>query len=518
MRLSLAFLLLPAAVFGGVVAETPAGRTASPVPGVILLGTGFGAPSPLLTLSPASLAPQLIKPDAPKLILPESKPIVAAPSLITVAARPMTEEELNPAKPLTGDALARLADSLAGGDEKKSSDERPAALGAAFDGSVAPKNDEARAQAAAFFAAPAEGPELPAIARTARRLFARLLPAFERPVNSKVRFDESRRPVTGHTWTKEEGHAIELVPEPADARGEVVSAFGIPGMTRVQRKIERLMIIAHERAHVVFDDVVGRRDQHAGDSAYSAMTEGFAVTLERLFIDRVMADPLGWGIGPRDAADLLAIKGAREQWLAAFDTHYSEGVVPWRAAQARGGDEGILAFLARLSASRMTEVKRDDPAYQLAAHHPDLLAAYLGRDAEHPMRRGLEAYAKAAAGNELTPAEADAARAAIEKAGPDGRARVFERTLRVDRAVGEDGPPSVERAFALARLSPAGASELAAYLAENAAGGGLDRIIGSRGPGPRLNAVVAGAEKLPFTEAGRVSWMASLMDWLTKLV
>jgi hypothetical protein len=460
----------------------------------------------------------LIVPEAPKLILPDPIKLAAPTSLIVPAARPMTPEELNPEKPLAGAALARLTDSLTGGEGARESGENknsPAALKAAFDGAVAPINDDSRAISAAFFASPAEGPSLHAVAITARRLFSRLLPAFERPVNSKVRFDESNRPVTGHTWTKENGHAIELVPEPADARGEVATAFGMEGMTRVQRKIERLMIVGHERAHVVFDDAVGRRDQHAPDSAYSAMTEGFAVTLERLLIDRLMADPLAWGLGPRDAADLLAIKAARENWLAAYDNHYSEGIVPWQAALKSGGDEGVLAFLSKLSASRMTEVKRADPAYQLAAHDPELLVAYLGRDAAHPRRAGLEAFAKAASGEELTAEEAKAASAAIEAAGPEGRRRVFERTLRVDKVSPGASP---EIAFALARLSPAGASELAAWLAETATHAGFERLIGSRGPGPRLNAVVNGAEKLPFTEADKATWLTKMMDFLTKLV
>ncbi|MDX6768128.1 MAG: hypothetical protein SF051_01235 [Elusimicrobiota bacterium] len=542
MRLLLVLCLLPMDAVAAPATRagaTGAAAAARPVPGVIVMA-GLTATGSLLTPTPA---PSLILPERGRLIIPASPKIVTeAPSLIVPAARSLTEAEAAADKPVSGEELRRLADSLAGGDaqapQAAAGDEGAgdAALAKTFDGASARdgRRDGAAAVVAAYFAAPAEGPALDRVAAAATVAYGRLLRRLDRPVKTAVVFDRSRTPSTGHLWSKEGGHRIEILPEPADGRGEVASAFGLDGQTRVQRKVERFMLVGHERAHAVFDDAVGRRGDHPMDSAYAAMTEGFAVTAERLLIDRLLADPFAWGLGPRDAADLLAIHRAREQWLSAVDTHYSEGFLPWSRALASGGEDGVLAFLARLSASRMAEVPRADPAYQLASGDPELLAAYLGRDPSHPLRRGLEAYAKAAAGEELTPAEAEAAASVIERAGPEGRARVFDRTLRVDRALPERGAvsapggrwwespgaslPDLRRAFAVAALSPAGAAELAAYLAERASRGELDRVMGSRGPGARLDELVKGAETLPFDEAGRKSWLDGLMDWLTRRV
>lgn len=533
MRLLLALLLTPAPAFA-VQTARPVVPAVKPPSAIILPGTGPGAAA-------GSLTPSLTVPGAPSLIIPEAPRIIAAPApailapqpLIVTAARGMTPEEAAQAGTMSAAELSRLADSLAGGEaapERKG--EAPAAsLGASFDGSVSRTSgrDQAQLLSAAYFSFPPAGPELHVTARAARALFARLLPRQDRSVEAAVVFDSSKFVSTGHTWSKERGHRIEILPESADGRGEVSTAFGLDGMTRVQRKVERLMLVAHERGHVVFDDAVKRRGDHAPASAYAAMTEGYAVTLEGLFIDRLMADPLRWGIGPRDAADLLAIRRARADWLAAVDTHYAEGVLPWSRALERGGEDGLLSFLAKLSARRMADTPRSDPAYQLAAGDPDLLAAYLGRDAAAPLRKGFEAYAKAARGEELSAEESEAASAAIEAAGPEGRRRVFERVLRVDRAIptgetarapgarwweGEKAVlPSPAQAFALARLSPAGAAELAAYLAENAAQGALARVFGARGPSARLDEVVKGAESLPFTEAERKTWLDGLMDF-----
>lgn len=541
MRLLLALCLLPAPGFAAgptrVVRAVPARST----PGSLVVMTGLAAAGALVL--PRQAPPSLILPQRPSLIVPEAKIITEAPSLIVRPARELTPEEAAPVAPLSGDALRRLADSLAGGEASASGApareaDGGAALSGAYDGATlsGARRDEAAAAVAGYFAAPPDGPSLDRVASAANAAFGRLLRRLDRPVKAAVIFDGSQRPSTGHVWTKAGGHRIEILPEPADARGEVSTAFGLDGETRVQRKVERFMLVGHERAHAVFDDAVGRRGDHSMQSAYAAMTEGFAVTAERLLIDRLLADPFAWGLGPRDAADLLAIHGARERWLAAVDTHYSEGFLPWSRALASEGEDGVLAFLARLSASRMAEVPRADPAYQLAAGDLELLAAYLGRDPSHPLRRGLESYAKAAAGEELTPEQAQAAAAVIERAGPEGRARVFDRTLRADRALARgDAPPaakegrwwasseptllpSLEHAFALARLSAVGAAELAAYLAERASRGELDLVMGSRGPGSRLDELVRSAESLPFDADGRKGWLDGLMGWLTRRV
>jgi len=293
------------------------------------------------------------------------------------------------------------------------------------------------------------------------------------------------------------------------------------------------MLLAHEYAHIVFDHAVRKEENHPPTSAYAAMTEGFAVTMEHLFIDRLLGRPQDLRFSPRDAGDLAALDAARLRWLAAVDSHYSEGVEPWRAAYKQGGEEGLLSLLSSLSAQRLIKVLRSDSAYQLAVGDPTLLSAYLGKDADMPERRGLEAFAKAARGETLSETESQEAAAVIERAGPEGRRRLFERTLLGDKRIKEpqvasdpasrprhwwkkDPNPlgSVEPAFALARLSPAGAAELARFLAEVAmAPGGTMRLFERPGLNEKMNAIVAGAEALPWDEADRGTWSKALMSW-----
>src|SRR4029079_3231493 len=142
------------------------------------------------------------------------------------------------------------------------------------------------------------------------------------------------------------------------------------------------------------DSAVDRQENHPAHSAYTAITEGFAVTGEQLLIDRMIDMAPSLSLGPRDALDLLAISRGRRQWLDVSDNHYSEGIISWRKAYEEGGAQGVLSFLASLSARRMIAVPRSDPAYQLMLGDPKLLSAYLGSDESSPLRRGADAFAK----------------------------------------------------------------------------------------------------------------------------
>lgn len=519
MRFVLALLLSPAAALAGVVADIPGANLNLSLSGVSGSAPVLTETKPDLRLTMPGQGASLIVPEAPHLVIPESKVVAAPTALIVPAVRALKPEELAHEKPLTGEALAKFVDSLTGGEGKRAQDEKAEgesaaeALKAQFDGAT--RREEAHQLSAVYFASPAEGPELGFVAKTARLLFSALLPRYDRPVRATVKFDDSKHPSTGHRWTRETGHVIEILPQGADGEGKVPTAFGLEGMEKVSRKVERLLLVVHEYAHAVFDDSVGRKEQYLTAAAYSAMTEGFAVTLEGLFIDRLTADPLAWGLSAQDASDLLKIRRAREQWLASVDTHYAEGVVPFSKAFETAGDEGVLAFVAKLSARRMTDVHRSEPAYQLAVSDPETLAAYVGRDAAHPLRAGFDAVAKLSKGEELDEAEEKAAAAALEAAGPEGRRRLFHRLLRVDLAVEDEdgGTPDVGLVFRLAALSPSAASELAAYLVATVEGPGLGKIAG-RGPGPRMNAVIQGAEKLPFSDAQKATWLEKLTAFI----
>ena len=507
----------------------------SPAPHIILPGAPFGQPgtSPLIVAP----APSIILPaPAQALIIPAAPAIAAPEPMILPAARSLTEAELAQAKLPSQGELNKLAESLSPQGAKSAPGPRrdagqSPALNAAFDGARAPEANDWNALAPRFAQGPL-APSLPEVGAAARSLIARLLPPLYRRVPARAAYDQSARPATGHTWTPERGHLIEINPVGADARGEVPSAFG-DGRTLVQQKMERLMEFAHEYFHVVFDAAVGRTENHPMHSVFAAMTEGFAVSGEQLLIEKLLDNVLPLGLGPRDAADLLAISRARRDWLDVNDNHYSEGILAWRKAYAQAGLKGILELLGSLSAHRMAATPRSDSAYQLALGEPKLVAAYVGKGDASAERRGLLAYAKAAGGEKLTDEEARDASAVAAEAGPDAWRRVFERTLFADKRLKGAGAEraadrggdwwktqaepmaSVEPAFALARLSPAAGAALSHLLAETIrSSGGAISLFERAGPNEKLNALLSGAESLPWNEEDRKAWNDGVTRWL----
>ncbi len=527
------FLLLLALIQpgSGTCASTVA-EAGHAAPLIVLPGTPLSQPKGQLVLIDQGRS--IIIPDTPKLILPNAD-ILAPGPLIVLAARELTPEEAAPQALPSEDSLKKLTDSLVAqpqdqgpGQDARDGGAGPGFLGSSFDGSRMP---DAKPTVEYFEGGPL-APELPRVTAAAQSLWSILLPRLYRRVPVRVVYDRSPDPETGHTWTPENGHLIEIAPVPADSRGQVPTAFGQIGQTMIQQKIERLMLMAHEYAHVVFDTAVRRTENHPPDSAYSAMTEGFAITMEQLLVERLLARPYALGFRPHDAMDFVSLASARQRWLAGMDTHYSEGAKPWRAAYERGGDEGLLSFLASLSARRMASIPRSDPAYQLAAGDPDLLSAYLGAAEDNPHRRGLDAFAKTARGETLSDAESREASAAIVRAGPDGRRRLFERTLLADKRIKEPAPQapnsssrwwkqepqvavSVEPSFALARLSPAGAGELSRFLADTISSpAGVKRLFERRGLNAKTSAMLADAEALPWDPADLAAWTQALMSWV----
>lgn len=489
-------LILPAAVPGLLLSAPSAPKT----PLIVLLGG-----------VPASAPSGLLFPDG-QLATPQSA--------IVPASRPLTAEELAAAGSLSPAELARLAGSLAEPPEEEGESQTGAdALREAFDGAKVPD-----AQPALDYFGES-GPLAPALAKVdaaERSLWSLLMPAFDKKFQPAT-LGYAKDGETAHRWTEDGGHAIRIAPRQADARGEVGSEFG---EARVQQKIERLMLLAHERSHVLFDTLLRKPAAHGADSAYSAMTEGFAVVLEKLFDERLLAAAPGLRLTARDAGDLAVLGLARERWLETVDSKYSEGIVPWRAAYESGGEAGLLAFAASLSAQRLARVSRAEPAYQLSAGSPELLTALLGRDAQ--ARAGHDAFAKAARGEILDAAEQAAAAELVEKAGPEGRRRLFERSLLADRRFKqpvlrdaakwwkqEEPEPLVEPAFAVARLSLAGAAELARFLAA-AITADPDNLLERRTGMVKLQSLAAGAESLPWDAQNRAAWLAALTAWLTR--
>ena len=526
MRRLLHLLVLPAAVLSAQAAVV-AGAPGAPSR-LILPGASFGQTGAPAIIAPPS-APTLALSAPAALIIPAA-PVIAVPApALIIAARPLTELEAAPEKMPSQGELKKLADSLApsatmepGGADA----ERARFLDSAFDGKLAPEASAWDDLSKDFSRGPL-APGLPVVADAARSLIARLLPSFYRRVPATSAYDRGAQPATGHTWTPEKGHLIELAPVRPDSRGEVPSAFG--GQARVQQKIEHLMEYAHEYFHVLFDSAVRRKENHPPHSVYSAMTEGFAVSGEQLLAERLLDLSASLGLGPRDAMDLAALLRGRRQWLDMEDNHYSEGIQSWRKAYEEGGAKGMVMFLASLSASRMIATPRSDPAYQLALGDPRLLSAYLGRE-QSPTRRGLDAFAKAVRGETLTDDERRDATAAIDQAGPEGWDRLFDRTLLADKRIKEpkaaveagnwwekkvEPMASVEPVFSLARLSPSAGAALARYLADAvSAPGGAARLFERPGPNEKLNAIISGAESLPWDETARKAWNDGLTRWL----
>jgi hypothetical protein len=526
--LSLLLLLTVAALRAQALVASAAPRE---VPRIIMPGAPFGqTAAPGLIIAPS--APTLTISAPPSLIVPAA-PVIQAPApAIIIAARPLTEAEAAPAKMPSQAELKKLAESLAptrGAEDAGASAGQANSLNSTFDGKLAPEAASWSDLSAQFARGPL-APGLPVVETAARSLIARLLPSFYRRVPTLSAYDRGERPSTGHTWTPAKGHLIEINPIRPDSNGNVPSSFGAAGETLIQQKISHLMEYAHEYFHVIFDASTRRTENHPMHSVYAAMTEGFAVSGEQLLAERLLEMAPSLNLGPRDAMDLAAISSGRRRWLDVEDNHYSEGILSWRQAYADGGAQGVLSFLASLSARRMIAVPRSDPAYQLVLGDPGLLSAYLGRDLASPARRGAEAFAKAARGEKLNEAETREAAAVVEQAGPDGWRRLFERTLRSDKRLQEpkaaaeaanwwekkaEPMSSVEPVFALARLSPAAAAALASYLAAAISEpGGAVRLFERAGPNEKLTAILAGAEALPWDEAGRKTWNDGLTRWL----
>ncbi|MFI5345887.1 MAG: hypothetical protein ACHQ51_05890 [Elusimicrobiota bacterium] len=527
MRLLFRLLLLPLAVLNSRAAMVQVAP--AEVPHIIAPSVAFGQSSaPGLYLVPT--APFLTIPPAPVLIIPAAPVILTPAPVIVTAARPLTELEAAPEKlPSQGD-LKKLAESLAPSrDAADASDaSRAGALDSTFDGKLAPEATAWDDVSERFARGPLT-PGLPVVETAARSLIARLLPALYRRVPAASAYDRSENPVTGHTWTPEKGHLIEIAPVRADSRGEVKNAFGGDGATRVQQKMEHLMEFAHEYFHVLFDSAVRRTENHAPHSVYSAMTEGFAVSGEQLLAERMLDLVPSLGLGPRDAMDLVSVSRERRRWLDTEDNHYSEGIIAWRKAHEEGGLQGMISFLSSLSARRMAGTSRSDAAYQLALGDHKLLAAYLGRQ-DNAVRRGFDAFAKAARGEKLNEVETREAAAAVELAGPEGWRRLFDRTLLADKRIKEpkaavetanwwdkkaEPMASVEPVFALARLSPAAGAALSHYLAATISDrGGAVRLFERPGPNEKTNAIINGAGGLPWAAADQKAWDDGLMRWL----
>ncbi|MFI5361978.1 MAG: hypothetical protein ACHQ49_08425, partial [Elusimicrobiota bacterium] len=334
----------------------------------------------------------------------------------------------------------------------------------------------------------------------------------------------------GHDFDPERGHTIAVIPGETDARGDVRSAVGDRRHIRVQAKIEQLFTAVHEFAHAVFDDAVGRNiAQRPVETAYDALTEGFAVKVEQLVLTGMLRDADALGLSPRDAADIRGIVELRQEWLTEEDSPYAEGAPIWEKAHAAGGEDAMLELLTSLTARRLMAVQRSDAVYQLSLAGPDAARAVLGEGGSAELRAGFESAAQAAAGRPLVPERQASAAAAIDAAGPAGWDWLIRRALsRESSFFSDDGPKWIVPVFIrhsddlavplfrLAALSRGLAERTAHFLAAAAERpDGAQRIFEERGSVARFAAIVAGAETLPWTPGAKKAWYAAIKRWIT---
>jgi hypothetical protein len=499
--------LLPLALgvpaFAAVVAEplrplfieTPLALPALPVSPQLGLTAPFAAPT--LSMPTAAVAAAV----------PTAAPVAAAPALAAIAAQLPTASAAAP------DGLKTLAN--------------------AFDGTAMPAPSSAVSLDG--FGAGADGalaPDLPAIEKMTRALFARYLPRLYRPLPIRFEYETSkfgRGGGGGHDFDPELGHTIALGPGDVDARGNVESAVGERTKIRVQSKIEQLFTSVHEYAHAVFDDAVGRDiGRRPPETAYDAMTEGFAVEVERLVLAGMLRDAKTLGLSARDVTDIRGILKTRRQWLIEEESPYAEGAPVWAKAHATGGEAGMLALLSSLRSKRLMETKRSDGLYQLSLGDPETTQALLGDGEPSVVRAGFEAAARAVAGLPLDPAQRASAGAAIDAAGPAGWDWLIHRALSRESNFGtaaeplwivpvflRNGGDLTAPLFRLASLSRGLAERTAQFLAGTAARPeGATRLFEDRGLKERFDAIASGAESLPWTPEAKKAWLAAVQRWI----
>ncbi|MFI5349644.1 MAG: hypothetical protein ACHQ2Z_08880 [Elusimicrobiota bacterium] len=440
-------------------------------------------------------------PTLPALALPA--PALPVPSAFVAAAPPAS------APVAAAPALAAIADRLPAAND--SAPAPTAALTAAFDGAAAPS--------------------LNALEEETRALYSRYLPLLYRPLPVRYTYETSKLGGGGgHDFAPEKGHTIAVIPGEVDERGEVESAVGDRRKIRVQPKIEQLFASIHEFAHAVFDDAVGRNvGDRPVETAYDALTEGFAVKVEQLILSGMLRDADELGLSPRDAEDIRGILEIRREWLAQEDSSYAEGLPIWDQAYANGGEAGMLALLTALRAKPLMETLRSDARFQLSLGTPETARALLGSGGSAELRAGFEAAALAVAGRPMDPGQRAAAAAAIDAAGPAGWDWLIRRALsRQSNFSTPDGEMWIVPAFIrhgedlaaplfrLTALSRGLAMRTASFLAgASTRADGAGRIFEEKGTVARFAAVVAGAETLPWTPEQKKAWYAAIQRWIS---
>ena len=189
-----------------------------------------------------------------------------------------------------------------------------------------------------------------------------------------------------------------------------------PPVRNIQGRIDTLLTFFHEYAHGIFDEAVfgrtGPWPLHV-KRAYSAMTEGFAVMLELLLTDKMVAAREELGLTDRDVADLVLWKKARLHSLRRKRNFYAFGTLGfWHKIYKQEGEAGMLQFLNDLDGPRILDMPQEDLGLRLSAGNVELLKAYLTKSGDPGRRRTL---ARLAAGGKMDEAALSDARRILKK-------------------------------------------------------------------------------------------------------
>ncbi|MCH7730816.1 hypothetical protein IID21_04890 [Patescibacteria group bacterium] len=167
---------------------------------------------------------------------------------------------------------------------------------------------------------------------------------------------------------------------------ETVSAFtaGVNGKEepveiKAKRKVIDTLTMAHELAHAMFDSTVHGRHVEVDFvdlSVKRALTEGFAVLTELLFIDLLRENPALLNLDDSDINALKQLKWGRLHSLRKKQNEYSEGTfrilhkVFKKAAgppQERDVHQGLRAvreFIEAIDGDKILQVERSDAEYR----------------------------------------------------------------------------------------------------------------------------------------------------------
>jgi hypothetical protein len=296
----------------------------------------------------------------------------------------------------------------------------------------------------------------------------------------------------------------------------VDSDLNVVGMPKLQvpRRIDSLVTFFHEMAHGVFDRAVPVPDRFRTslDSAFYALTEGFAVMLELVMIDRLSAARVEFGLSDADVSSLRASKRRRIQILRRVPNHLTEGTFHfWHGIYKRAGVTGMMQVLERLDPARVGALNRNSMEYRLIQDSPELFEALLTKDADQGPRRGFTAMHKAVMGNDLSEEEREAAADFLGRVRPSALRRLYSGTVG-PRAVVGGSPEVAGLMFRLSNLATRAPSELVESLLRWTADFRSLHALFLRGP-QWTQTVLQGMEAAKMDADQRLDWNSRLALW-----